>query len=54
MGKSEGVCVRGIVWWRERTFVRELGNGTLDGEGVAWLEPLMHVLANNAILVLLN
>jgi len=38
-----------------RTFVGEFRDGALDGEGVAWLEPLMHVLlANNAILVLLN
>ena len=37
-----------------RTFVREFGDGALDGEGVARLEPLVHVLANQAILVLFD
>jgi hypothetical protein len=38
----------------QRTFVGEFRDGTLDGKCVAGLEPLMHILANNAILVLLN
>ena len=38
----------------QHTFVGEFRDGTLDGKCVAGLEPLMHVLANNPILVLLN
>jgi len=38
----------------QRTFVGEFRDGTLDGKCVAGLEPLMHVLANNATLALLN
>jgi hypothetical protein len=38
----------------QRTFVGAFRDGTLDGKCVPGLEPLMHVLVNNAILALLN
>ncbi len=54
MGEGEGGGNEGNDLVARRTFVGEFRDGALDGEGVAWLKPLMHVLANNAILVLLN
>ena len=44
----------GRVWRRTRTFVGELGDGALDGERIARLELLVHVLAHHALLVLLD
>jgi hypothetical protein len=37
-----------------RTFVRELDDGALDGERGTWLQPLVHVLAYHAALILLD
>src|SRR6266404_1605175 len=37
-----------------RTFVGELGDGALDAERVARLEPLVHVLAQRPALVFLD
>ena len=44
------------TWGRAgaRTFIGKLGDRALDGESVAWLELLVHVLADHPILVFLN
>ncbi len=56
--EMEGTRVRyglmGELKVAQCTFVGEFRDWTLDGRCVARLEPLMHVLANNAILILLN
>ena len=52
----KGVLERtpGVRCAADCTFVRELRDRTLDGERGAWLEPLVHVLAQHATLIFLD
>ena len=58
--EEKGTRDNSFLWFDElgavirRTFVREFGDGALDGERVIWLEPLMDVLAYHPILIFLN